>query len=276
MAQPTKEPKAMSSRLATMKFMQRSGTASPSSTPSTPAEPPSKRQRLSTGSFNSTPSATPRVHTPSTGDSPSNAATGLGAADRDETKWYLSFKQPNTPATESPLRVIRAGYSSLDSAGTRPDLLSENEGNETARPKFSGRKSFGKFNKTIERQQNPDLSSSDSGDGDSASEGDSDSENDSDDPSGAKALITAARKEAGDKARAERKVKKSAEKAEALRLADERRKKYVKLNKLTGISSGGGGGGGGGPDMRKLVCHTCGKTGHFQRDCSEQRRDRRR
>ena len=53
-------------------------------------------------------------------------------------------------------------------------------------------------------------------------------------------MIASSRKEAGDKARAERKAKRKAEKAESERLADDRRKKQVKLNKLTSISGSGG------------------------------------
>ena len=88
-------------------------------------------------------------------------------------------------------------------------------------------------------------------------------------------MINAARKEAGDKARADRRARKQAEKAEALRQADDRRKKHVNLNQLSGISSGGGSGGGGSGSSsgaKNVVCHNCGKKGHVQRECPEQRR----
>ncbi|KAK4565880.1 hypothetical protein LTR86_003729 [Recurvomyces mirabilis] len=280
MAESTKQPKAMSSRLATMKFMQRA-SASPSSTPSTPSDPPSKRQRLSNGTFNSIPSSAAQrearlVEEAIAAEAKKREdALEREAADRGESKWYLSYKQPNTPGAESVLKVVSAGYSSLDGAGTTRGEDSDEELVEQARPKFVGRKSFGKFNKTVEKQQNPDLSSSDSdGDENEDSENNEDDEDESDDPTGAKAMITADRKEAGDKARAERKARKHAEKAEALRLADERRKKHVKLNKLTGISSGGGSGGGGGGSSggKNITCHTCGQKGHIQRECPEQRR----
>lgn len=107
--------------------------------------------------------------------------------------------------------------------------------------------------------------SSDSDDDDSESDEADSEDDDEDDPTGAKALITASRKEAGEAARKERKTKKKADKAEALRLADERRKKHVKLNQLTSIS----GNTGGSPSAKEITCHNRGKKGHIQRECPQ-------
>ncbi|KAK5119843.1 hypothetical protein LTR85_007169 [Meristemomyces frigidus] len=278
MAQPNRQPKAMSSRLATMKFMQRA-SASPSSSPNTPAEPPSKKQRLSNGSHNSTPSSTPRSDARAVAEALAaeeqkrTEAIERQAAERGESKWYLSFKEPQASAADSPLRVVSAGYSLLDAASTSNARSDEEE----TRPKpIAGRRSFGKFNKVVEKQQNPDLSSDSTSDD---SESDPEAENGGDDDveddlTGANALITASRKEAGEAARRERRTKRKAEKAEALRLADERRKKHVKLNQLTSIS----GNTGGSPSTKEITCHSCGKKGHIQRDCprpSQQRSNRR-
>ncbi|KAH9831092.1 zinc finger protein [Teratosphaeria destructans] len=218
MAQPNK-PKAMSSRLATMKFMQRAAASTPD--PGTP-EPPAKKQRMSNGASYSSSGSTPQA------GSPGGQDTSLG--DDRETKWYLSYKQPDMPAVRSPLRIVSAGYSMLDSGGAKSHA-EESDDVQPMRPSVVGRKSFGKFNKVIEKQNNPDMSSSDS-DSDS-DDGSSEEEDGEDDPTGANALIKQARKEAGNKARAQRKAQKKEEKAEAARLAEERRKKHVKLNKLT-------------------------------------------
>ena len=77
-------------------------------------------------------------------------------------------------------------------------------------------------------------------------------------------MIAQLRREAGEKARTERRAKKKAEKAEGLLLADERRQKHVNLNQLTSIS---GNTGGGAPSTKDVTCHKCGKKGHMQRDC---------
>jgi hypothetical protein len=248
MAASGKQSKIMSSRLAGMKFMQRTG-ASPAtpSTPSTPAGPPSKKQRLSNGGAIASPVSGP-------------------VDSSDETKWYLSFRAPQLHPAASPLRVVSAGFSTLDARG-RDDVSSEEEETEAPRPQMPGRKSFGKFNKKLEKQQNPQLSSSSSGSESSADDEDADD----DDPTGVvKALI----KDASERARAERKEKKKAALVEAQKLAEQRRKRDVNLNKVTSISNGGGSGGGAG-NFANMTCHGCGEKGHRQADCPQKRSGRR-
>ena len=78
-------------------------------------------------------------------------------------------------------------------------------------------------------------------------------------------MITQSRKEAGEKARAERKAKRKADQVETARMAEERRKKHVKLNELSSIS------GASTPSKsspsKDMTCFKCGKKGHIQRDC---------
>lgn len=135
-----------------MKFMQRAA-ASPSSGPSTPAEPPSKRQRMSDGSGISTPPSASRSDATAAKEAVAaeerqrEEAFDREAADRGESKWYLSFKQPQKPASASPFRVVSAGYSTLDGSNTK-DQDSEDEDESTG--PHVGRRSFGKFNKGLE------------------------------------------------------------------------------------------------------------------------------
>ena len=75
-------------------------------------------------------------------------------------------------------------------------------------------------------------------------------------------MIVQSRKEAGEKARAERKAKRKAEKAESARLAEERRKKHVKLNALISIS-------GRSPSNQDIRCYRCGGKGHLQKNCPQ-------
>lgn len=81
-------------------------------------------------------------------------------------------------------------------------------------------------------------------------------------------MIAQSRREAGDKARAERKAKTKAVKAAAARLAEERRRKQVKLNDKTRIS---GGGSGANPSRKMahthMTCRRCGEKGHVEKDC---------
>ncbi|TKA72620.1 hypothetical protein B0A49_02669 [Cryomyces minteri] len=230
MSTPGKGEKIMSSRLLTMKFMQRAAASPGTASPSTPDGRPTKRQRMSNGSTPTTPSSDLQAMQAAMAaeELKRTAALERAAADAGESKWVLSFQDPEDSIPKNALNVISAGFSMLDSPGTYNHHSSaENEEDEQVqRPQVIGRRSFGKFNSALEKQQNPDASSS-SSDSSSASES-SDIE---DDPTGTKALIRQSRKDAADKAKADRKAKKKADKAEALRMAEKRRSKEVKLNR---------------------------------------------
>lgn len=165
---------------------------------------------------------------------------------------------------------MQAGYSTLDgSAGQDQDSGSE-EGNAEQAP-IPGRRTFGNFKRGKQGATGDSPSSSMSGSEDShSSEGGE--EDEEDDPTGAAALIAQERKAAGEKARAERKAKRKADESEARRMADERRKKHVKLNQLSSISGGGSGsplsrGRVSGAGKEDRACFKCGEKGHEKRDC---------
>jgi len=154
MAQPNKQSKAMSSRLLTMKFMQRAA-ASPSS-PSTPPGPPTKKQRLSNDSAASTPSTAQLSDAQiveealASGEQRRTQALEKEAADRGETKWYLSFTEPRAFTAQQPMRVVSAGYSMLDHDVPRERVEQEEDGSEPETANVPGRRSFGNFNRTIQ------------------------------------------------------------------------------------------------------------------------------
>ncbi|KAF2208364.1 hypothetical protein CERZMDRAFT_101431 [Cercospora zeae-maydis SCOH1-5] len=252
MATNGRPAKIMSSRLAGMKFMQRSGPPSPA----TPNEPPSKKQRLSSGRA-----------APSPASSPATPVERSSGATQDDSKWYLSFRAPQAPAVESPLRIVQAGYATLDST-SRVNDASDSDDDAPVRPAMPGRKSFGKFNKVIEKQNNPDLSSSSSSESDEDDE-DEKEEGETGDPE-VDALIAQGRKEASERAKAERKAKRKAEKEALQKLAEQRRKKAVNLNRTpTSISNGGGA-----PSTANMTCHSCGEKGHKQADCPKKSNNR--
>lgn len=124
-----------------------------------------------------------------------------------------------------------------------------------------------------QKQQNGDGPS----DSDSSSEGSeaSEDEDESDDPTGVNALIAAQRREAGDRARAERKAKKVADRADAARMAEGHRKKDINLNNVTTISGFGGGGGRTPPGLKDRECYKCGGKGHLKHQCPQADRSKR-
>ncbi|GAB7360600.1 hypothetical protein MBLNU230_g0481t1 [Neophaeotheca triangularis] len=286
MAPPTGTPKQMSSRLLTMKFMQRSAASPSSSEPQTPntTEPPSKKQRLSNGTINTPPSATRTPEQQAVDkaladeERKRNAALERQARDAGETKWVLNYKEPEVGRREKEpgFEVVNAGFSTIDADGAAG---SEDEDEDGAG--FKGRQSFGNFKGGGSGGAKRKFPESGEGEdeGENSSEDESSSEEeDEDDPTGASAMIKEARKEAGAKARAERKAQKQAEKADAQRMAGERRKKSININKgpdrgplaqSGGISSGGGGGGGG--STKSKDCYICGKVGHIAKECPKQK-----
>nr|POE87485.1 hypothetical protein CFP56_30074 [Quercus suber] len=209
--------------------MQRASASQPSS-PSSPDGPATKKQRLSQGSYKSAPPSTPRAESQALSQKRNSeehkraAAVERDVVEGEETRWYLSFKEPQVVVQDARMRVVQAGFSALDAAGP-----SRNTEGEDIMDRPSGRRSFGKFNKILE---NPNVSETDSEseDSDEFEVDQSEADQDEDDINGANAMIREARKIAADKLRAERKAKKRAEKTEAIRLADERRKRQVKLN----------------------------------------------
>lgn len=123
-------PKGMSSRLLTMKFMQRAAaTSSPASAPSTPAsDDSSKRRKIS--------------HRPSNNDELEvqvdrkaiQAAIEEGERKREEAlikhaeelgdaRWVLNVPNLSTSgaAAPNPLRVVQVGYAQIDSPDTSDD-----------------------------------------------------------------------------------------------------------------------------------------------------------
>ncbi|MCJ1246812.1 hypothetical protein MMC30_004021 [Trapelia coarctata] len=255
----------MSSRLMTMKFMQRAAasTSLPTSTPTTP--PSAKRQKLD--SAPSTPSDLYAVQSALAAEE----AKRLEALERrygeaGETKWVLSVREAENGMNGAGLKVTGVGYVEVDNG--------EEGEEEPWRGAMVGRRSFGRFNRALEKKQNPQASSSSSDSGsnsdeDSAKNGEEDSDA-SDDASGTNGLIREEKRAAEQKEKTrlldKRRKANKAKKAELLRLAEVRKSNEVKLNRLTSISGGGGGGTG---SMANKECHNCGKKGHVKKDCPE-------
>lgn len=125
--------------------MQRAA-ASPASSPvTTPDHRSAKRQRLSNGSFQSSPIATPGSDAEAiqqvlaAEERKRQEAIDREAAKRGETKWYLDVKSPQQ-AQAPGVRIVSAGYAALDN----DNVEQQDDNNEISTPQ-SGRRKFGTF-----------------------------------------------------------------------------------------------------------------------------------
>jgi hypothetical protein len=139
-------------------FMQRASAAT-TSTPSTPdGSRPSKRQRISidgtsTPTTTSTSDAQAFAEAITAEEAKKNAFIERAAAEAGETKWVLSVSDSNTinnHNTTPSLRIVQAGYGAIDSATPLPDSQDSHDEEEDRSAGMAGRRSFGRFNKTVE------------------------------------------------------------------------------------------------------------------------------
>jgi hypothetical protein len=155
---PGSAQKGMSSRLLTMKFMQRAAASSPISSSPTPDEPSPKRQKK-----NSDSPARAKVNVDALADQRAiqaaldaeeakrQVALEKQAAEAGDTRWVLSFEgqEKSAPAHNGAFRIIQAGYANLD-IPLRPLFKSEDEDEFEDRQTMIGRRSFARFNKALE------------------------------------------------------------------------------------------------------------------------------
>ncbi|KAF4974647.1 hypothetical protein FZEAL_8482 [Fusarium zealandicum] len=246
-------PRGVSSRLLTMKFMQRA-VASANSSPDSETHSAKKRK---------------------TGHSPSGARIDLNideasikAALNDqetkrqsaleqhvgaETHWVLNnaFTGPKAASgSKPPLNVVYVGYGDIDSSNESGD-------NEDAPAK--GRTSTGNFKSSKNQaRDNSDSGSDDSG----ASTPARKRKSSSDDPH---SRATRSR------SRSRSQSRQSMESAKAKELRERRKKKEVKLSKRPAIASGGISSGGGSQfspaNSKSMTCYKCHQAGHKAVDC---------
>ncbi|KAI4197640.1 MAG: hypothetical protein LQ350_005795 [Teloschistes chrysophthalmus] len=232
----------MSSRLLTMKFMQRAAASTSPTTPQTPEGPPSKRRKTSSNpqSLVPTPTSDAEVYQAAADfeDAKRAAAIERIAAEAGETKWVLSTASNGAHGEggERKLRFMSAGYSEID-RDSRTSSMGE-----------GGRRSFGRFNKEIEKPQvSEDGSDSEDSNGRTNSEHD-----EPDGGAGATPHQPPQQPQTQHTAKAGRKARRRARNRGAA--------KEVKLSKLTSISGGGSGASG-------IECHFCGQKGHKIAEC---------
>ena len=142
----------MSSRLLTMKFMQRAAAASPASpsTPGTPDLPSSKRQRTDDSplSFSVNELADQKAVRDAleAEEKRTQAALDRAARDAGDTRWVLNFEQKVKPQEKGAMRVQQMSFANIDRA---PAVIRAMD-DDGDKPIGGGRRSFGKFNKKLE------------------------------------------------------------------------------------------------------------------------------
>lgn len=136
----------MSSRLLTMKFMQRSAASASSPASSTSDERAYKRQRLSTGEPSRRENAELQAVQAALAAEEAKRLEVLErqAADAGETKWVLNL--PRQDVQPVGFTVVSAGYGTIDSHGGH-EQDEEDETSLAQRPSMQGRRSYGDFGK---------------------------------------------------------------------------------------------------------------------------------
>ncbi|KAI8933336.1 hypothetical protein NX059_009960 [Plenodomus lindquistii] len=250
-------PKTMSSRLMTMKFMQRSAAKSTASSPSTPNGPPSKKVRLSKGG--SAP-GTPSSHDHeilqtalAEEERKRQEASDKAAQYSGETKWVLSFQDPLSGKREDALKVRQAGFAEIDA---EDDSSDEEEEARPARMQFGG----GLKKKT---DTSVPLGKAEDSEGEVGS---SDEEVDSDDP--AAELIRETKREVAAERREGRKARASMGN-HSPRAAPNPLDEDMYVGNLTSLSGGAGNSKPAGRDMSNVDCYKCGQKGHMASSCSK-------
>jgi len=157
MASNTPKTKAMSSRLLTMKFMQRA--AASSTDPSSPDQPPAKRQKQS-GDSPTSPDVDSLVDKQAVQaaitkeERMRQAALDKAAEQSGDTHWHLIFENQDgdeLSSSKKSLKVVEAGFASIDNGEAGLESVS------TGSPIVNGRRSFGRFNKQLEVRDLPTL-----------------------------------------------------------------------------------------------------------------------
>ncbi|KAI0902387.1 hypothetical protein F4806DRAFT_490861 [Annulohypoxylon nitens] len=272
MATPT-PPKSMSSRLLTMKFMQRAAASPASSSPSTPKsdEQSSKRRKVVHNTSNSIAQIDQAAVQAAIAEEERKRQEALvqHAAEAGDARWVLDITDKaigSRGEVHAPLNVVQVGFAQIDSQIDPSDAagLDDTEPADISDARNMVRRYNMENKKTVKKDE--------SGSDDSNSDSDSDSSSQE----------SAARKKSYGQRSEPRpgpprpafKGKKSAEWSKAKQFAEARRKKDVKLNSPRTPSTSGGllsiSSGGGTPRQPPVfTCHRCGKPGHKAADCHQ-------
>ncbi|KAJ4421268.1 hypothetical protein N0V85_000253 [Neurospora sp. IMI 360204] len=288
--------KTMSSRLMTMKFMQRAAataaTASPTDKPSTPKtedEGPSKRRKHSHASKTSTPN--PEADQAlfdqkaiqaalEEEEKKRQAAIEKRAAELGDSHWVLPGASVAPKAGARPvLNVVQVGFAQIDYSGNASD-------DDDAPAAVPTTARFRQFNMKKKKEEKKKEDGDDDDDDESDSDSDSSGSDSDDDRSEGEASSDDSNKQAdrgqqkGANPRGQKRVrpgssfsdKRSEERKKAAQFAQGRRKREVNPNRPATISGSGGQPQGFQRQAFTGACHTCGQNGHRAADCPRKSR----
>ncbi|KAK3987922.1 hypothetical protein QBC44DRAFT_113031 [Cladorrhinum sp. PSN332] len=292
-------PKAMSSRLMTMKFMQRGAAAAAAAaspiSPSSPATPQSadssssKRRKFShAGSATGTP-ATPLYDQKAIQaaleeeEKKRLAAVEKRAAELGDSHWVLPGASTLPRNGTGTLNVVTVGFAQIDyPAASGRDYEDDGDNNpfeESAPPPPSSQ--IRRFNMKTKKQEKQEDSGENSDSNSDSNSGSEEGEVEDDETShknskrrrastvddtdrGPRDTTDDASLENNNRRRSIVSNRKLEEQKKAAQFAGKRRAKEIKLNQLSSIS------GGGASQPRSpatLSCHSCGKPGHKAVEC---------
>ncbi|KAG6142433.1 hypothetical protein E4U38_005490 [Claviceps purpurea] len=247
-------PKGVSSRLLTMKFMQRAvASNSPAGSPN--SDPPSTKKRkldqsLAPGRFNT--NIDQALIQAALDEQEATRQAALAKHSAADTHWVLNVKvdKPQIQEQSRQLNVVYVGYGDIDSDDDNED--SPSTGRTSTKPaKQDGPKTKGK----AESDSGNESSSSSKGNGDSHRKRKIRSFDSN--PSGSGNLT---------RSRSQSRARNDEESIRAREFREKRKKKEVRLNNLISISSAGDGQSS--PTARTMKCYNCQQTGHKASDCS--------
>ncbi|KAI6246746.1 hypothetical protein HI914_05091 [Erysiphe necator] len=261
-------PKSMSTRLLTMKFMQRAAAAPVTSVPTISHEH-SKIQKkepdfnVSRQNLDRLVDQNAVLDALAKENEKSLAALDRLATESGDTRWVLDFMEQDHPMPSMSLHVVQAGYANLDNLVSQSTATDKPSGEST----ILGRRSFGRFNKDLEKQQNPHYREASTSDSEIDENNDMDSYdtgNSEEDNNPTSELIKTTRREVE---KADLRVKKRQAREELKHhLAKKARQAEVSLNHLTSLS--------GRQEVNsksKMECYSCGGP-HRKIDCPNRKR----
>ncbi|KAI0448941.1 hypothetical protein F5B21DRAFT_78347 [Xylaria acuta] len=265
-------PKTMSSRLLTMKFMQRAAASTPSSPSTPPSDDKSNKRRKVSHNAPSQENVDTLVNQAAIQaaiaeeEKKVESALLKRAEELGDAHWVLDVPpQAKGHTARTPLNVIQVGFAQIDSSDT---LGSESDPAGTPHDSVPAFRRYNMDKKKIAKKTHKNSSGSSS---ESESDSDSDSDISSSEETSGRQLFGSNPRSTSTTQSPNRKIpkgNKNTEKLKAMQFTEKRRRKEVKLNKpkggITSISSGGG------PSPRQSVsftCFKCGQPGHRAIDC---------